>query len=43
MFEKIRKRDSLEIKRKVLERYTQGNLYPYTQFYLRQIKAQSGS
>jgi ribonucleoside-triphosphate reductase len=36
-------RDSLEIKRKVLERYTQGNLYPYTKFYLRQIKEQSGS
>ena len=36
-------RDSLEIKRKVLERYTEGNLYPYTKFYLRQIKAQSGA
>jgi ribonucleoside-triphosphate reductase len=36
-------RDSLEIKRKLLERYTDGNLYPYTKFYLRQIKAQSGA
>ena len=36
-------RESLEIKRKVLERYTEGNLYPYTKFYLRQIKEQSGT
>lgn len=32
-------RDSLEIKRKVLETYTDKNLYPYTKFYLRRIKA----
>lgn len=31
-------RDSLEIKRKMLETYTDKNLYPYTKFYLRQIK-----
>ncbi len=32
-------RDSLEIKRKILERFTDANLYPYTKFYLRNIKA----
>jgi ribonucleoside-triphosphate reductase len=31
-------KDSLEIKRKVLEKMTDGNLYPYTKFYLRNIK-----
>ena len=31
-------RDSLETKRKVLERLTEANLYPYTKFYLRDIK-----
>jgi anaerobic ribonucleoside-triphosphate reductase len=31
--------NSLEIKRKVLESYTDKGLYPYTKFYLRQIKA----
>lgn len=31
-------RDSLEIKRKMLENYTDKNLYPYTKYYLRQIK-----
>ena len=35
-------RESLEIKRKTLEVYTEGNLYPYTRFYLRSIKAQYG-
>ncbi len=29
---------SLEIKRKMLEKFTDKNLYPYTRFYLRQIK-----
>ena len=29
---------SLTIKRKVLERFTEGNLYPYSKFYLRKIK-----
>jgi len=31
-------KDSLEIKRKVLELFTEENLYPYTKFYLRGIK-----
>lgn len=30
-------RNSLEIKRKVLERFTVQDLYPYTKFYLRQV------
>ncbi len=30
---------SLESKRKILERFTEGNLYPYTRFYLQGIKA----
>jgi len=35
-------KESLEIKRKVIERFTQTNLYPYTKFYLRGVKEQSG-
>ena len=35
-------KDSLEIKRKVLENYTDKNLYPYTKFYLRDIKSRHG-
>lgn len=31
-------KESLEIKRKMLERLTDANLYPYTKFYLRNIK-----
>jgi anaerobic ribonucleoside-triphosphate reductase len=31
-------RDSLETKRKVLEKFTDGNLYPYTKYYLRNVK-----
>ena len=31
-------KESLEIKRKVLEKMTEDNLYPYTRFYLRAIK-----
>ena len=31
-------KDSLETKRKVFERLTDANLYPYTKFYLRNIK-----
>ncbi len=31
-------RESLETKRKVLEKFTDGNLYPYTKYYLRNIK-----
>jgi ribonucleoside-triphosphate reductase len=30
--------ESLEIKRKVLEKLTEGNLYPYTKYYLRSVK-----
>jgi ribonucleoside-triphosphate reductase len=33
---------SLDIKRKVLERFTDNNLYPYSKFYLREIKEGSG-
>lgn len=32
-------RDSLEIKRKVLENWTDEGLYPYTKYYLRGVKA----
>ncbi len=35
-------RESLEIKRKILENYTDKNLYPYTKFYLRDVKARFG-
>ncbi len=35
-------RQSLDIKRKVLETFTDKNLYPYSKFYLREIKAGSG-
>ena len=35
-------KESLEIKRKVLEDYTDKNLYPYTKFYLRDIKSRFG-
>ncbi len=31
-------RESLEIKRKVIERFTAANLYPYMSFYLRSVK-----
>lgn len=34
--------ESLEIKRKVLERFTDGNLYPYVRYYLRAIKERTG-
>lgn len=33
-------RETLETKRKVLERLTDANLYPYTKFYLRNVKEQ---
>ncbi|MGM0404279.1 MAG: ribonucleoside triphosphate reductase, partial [Thermodesulfobacteriota bacterium] len=36
-------RDSLVIKRKVLERFTEQSLYPYSRFYLRGIKERTGS
>jgi ribonucleoside-triphosphate reductase len=35
-------KDSLEIKRKVLERLSEEGLYPYSKFYLRDIKAGFG-
>jgi ribonucleoside-triphosphate reductase len=35
-------RDSLEIKRKVLERLTERNLYPYTRHYLSAVREQTG-
>jgi ribonucleoside-triphosphate reductase len=34
--------ESLSIKRKVLERFTDHNLYPYSKFYLREIKKAKG-
>lgn len=36
-------KESLEIKRKILERMTDGNLYPYTKYYLDNIKTGFGS
>ncbi len=36
-------KDSLEIKRKVLEKYTDEDLFPYSKFYLRNIKMQNGA
>ena len=35
-------KDSLTIKRKILERFTEQNLYPYSKFYLREIKNGTG-
>ncbi|MGM0655373.1 MAG: ribonucleoside triphosphate reductase [Thermodesulfobacteriota bacterium] len=34
--------ESLGIKRKILEKFTEGDLYPYSKFYLRQIKEHTG-
>ena len=34
--------ESLFIKRKVLEKFTEKNLYPYSRFYLREVKQGSG-
>ncbi|SDU62118.1 ribonucleoside triphosphate reductase [Desulfobacula phenolica] len=34
--------DSLSIKRKILEKFTGGDLYPYSKFYLRKIKENTG-
>jgi ribonucleoside-triphosphate reductase len=36
-------KESLLIKRKVLEKFTEQNLYPYSKFYLRSIKEKSGA
>jgi ribonucleoside-triphosphate reductase len=46
-FERLRKmihlaKKSLSIKRKVLEKFTEQNLYPYSRFYLREIKKGTG-
>jgi ribonucleoside-triphosphate reductase (formate) len=35
-------KESLETKRKVLESFTEGNLYPYTKHYLRNVKHRFG-
>ena len=35
-------KNSLEIKRELLEKLTDGGLYPYTSFYLKKIKDQFG-
>jgi ribonucleoside-triphosphate reductase len=35
-------RDSLELKRKVLEQFTENDLYPYAKFYLRNVKRRFG-
>ncbi|OPX29374.1 MAG: ribonucleoside triphosphate reductase [Candidatus Omnitrophica bacterium 4484_171] len=35
-------KESLEIKRKTLERFTDKNLYPYSKYYLRKIKERFG-
>lgn len=35
-------KESLEVKRAIIEEYTDKNLYPYTKFYLRDIKARHG-
>jgi ribonucleoside-triphosphate reductase len=32
-------KDSLDIKRKILEKFTEDNFYPYSKFYLRNIKS----
>ena len=36
-------RESLEIKRKLIEKLTEDGLYPYSRFYLRNIKLRNGS
>ncbi len=36
-------KESLEIKRKILEKMTDGNLYPYTKYYLENIKTAFGT
>ncbi len=36
-------KNALEIKRKVIERFTEENLYPYSKFYLRSIKEKFGN
>lgn len=36
-------KESLEIKRKVLEKLTEQNLYPYSRYYLRQVRERFGT
>jgi ribonucleoside-triphosphate reductase len=36
-------RDSLEIKRKILEKFSDTDLYPYSKFYLRKVKQSFGT
>jgi ribonucleoside-triphosphate reductase len=36
-------KDSLEVKRKLVERLTEQDLYPYSKYYLRSIKQQTGA
>ena len=36
-------RDSLDIKRKTVENWTEEGLYPYTRFYLQGVKDRMGS
>jgi ribonucleoside-triphosphate reductase len=48
LFQRIEKlmtiaKESLEIKRKVIENLTESGLYPYSKFYLRKIKQRNGS
>ncbi len=48
LFQRIEKlmtiaKESLEIKRKVIERLTENGLYPYSKFYLRKIKQRNGT
>lgn len=35
-------KESLETKRKILERFTEGGLYPYTKYYLRDVEKRFG-
>ncbi len=35
-------KDSLTIKRKILEKFTENNLYPYSKYYLSEIKQRNG-
>lgn len=39
----VQAKESLEIKRKMLERLTENDLYPYSRFYLRDIKERFGT
>ncbi|NOX67137.1 MAG: ribonucleoside triphosphate reductase [Chlorobi bacterium] len=48
LFQRIEKlmiiaKESLEIKRKVIENLTENNLYPYSKFYLRNIRIRQGA